>query len=102
MLGIEVIDGCDVGVVQFGESHGFFVEKLPRMVFEIGSLLENLDGNFALEVFVVGPVNLTHASRAYFFGDSIVASGLPDEGFSTGSLARHGQETFPLYPKQAS
>ena len=80
MLRIKVVDRCDTGVVQFGECHRFFVQKLSRLILEEGSLVENLDGNFAVEVLVLGAIHFAHATGTDFFENAVVAECLADEG----------------------
>jgi hypothetical protein len=67
-------------VVQFGECHGFYVQKLSRVFMEDGSLVENLNGDFPVEVLVLGAIHFTHATGTDLFEDAVVAECLADEG----------------------
>jgi hypothetical protein len=56
------------------------MQKLSRAFIEDGSLVENLDGDFAVEVLVLGAIHFTRAARTDFFEDAVVAESLADEG----------------------
>jgi hypothetical protein len=80
MLCVKVVDGCDAGVIQFGECHSFSVQKLSRVFMEDGSLVENFNSDFAVEVFILGAIHLTHATGTDLFEDAVAAECLADEG----------------------
>jgi hypothetical protein len=56
------------------------VQKLSRVFIEDSSLVENLNGDFAAQVLVLGSIHFTHTTGTDFFQDAVVAERLPDEG----------------------
>jgi len=61
-----------------------------------GSGTEHLDGNFAIEVLVMGTKDHTHAAAADFFDDAVVGKLEPDEGVYGWDLVWHGKLSFPF------
>ena len=61
-MGIKVVDGCYVGMVQLGESESLSPEAPARLVVGQGSYRKNLDGDIAVQSFVTGTVDHTHAA----------------------------------------
>jgi len=54
-------------------SKQIYQDKHNANLRESASLLQNLYRNFALQVFVMGAIDFTHAPSADFLGDAIVA-----------------------------
>jgi len=78
-LGVEIVDGGDVGVIQLGESAGFVAEAVTRGFIGESSGRENLDGHIAIEARIVGEVNNSHAAAADSREDSVVTENGTDE-----------------------
>src|SRR5271157_1047914 len=88
-LGVKVMDGRDVGMVQLGECQGFFVKPPAGGFVAEGSRREHLDGYVAVEVFIVGTENLTHTSGADLLNDAVMTQYVSDKRVSADYLFRH-------------
>src|SRR5271157_4492270 len=76
---VEIVDGCNVWMIQFGKRQGLFVEMLAGTFIGDGASVQNFDGDFAAEVIVMGSENHTHPAAADFFDDAVVGELEPDE-----------------------
>lgn len=74
-------DGCDVWVVQLGEGECFFAELFPRRLIGDGTARENLQSNVAIELLIVGAINLAHAARTDSLLDAVVRNNPAAESF---------------------
>lgn len=64
ILGADLEDGGDVGVIECRCGLGLLHEAAHAVGRFFGALAEHLDRNFALEVVVVGEVHLAHSASA--------------------------------------
>ena len=82
VLGVEVEDRGDPGVGQARENVRLAAKSLARDRICQRAPQEHLDRHVAVEMLVVGAIDLAHAARAEGFEDSIVGEGLADHGAS--------------------
>jgi hypothetical protein len=64
LVGVDVVDGKDVGVVEGGEGAGLALEAAQPLGVGGGVLGEDLEGDLAAEAGVAGPVDFPHAPGA--------------------------------------
>ena len=64
LVGADVVDGEDVGVVQGGDGAGLALEAAQPLGVGGGIGREDLEGDLAPETGVAGPVDLPHAPGA--------------------------------------
>lgn len=96
VVGIEVVNRGDVGMIELGESQGFVAKFSAGAIVGNGAGKENLEGNYTVEVFILGAVNDTHPAAADSLDDSVVAQGPADEWVVTECIGGHGEESFLL------
>ena len=77
---IEIVDRGQVRVVQRGEQHRLLVEALQLHGIRGEVLGEDLDGDFAVELLVVGAIDLAHPPLADLRLYLVRAEGLADQG----------------------
>ncbi len=70
---VEVVDGLNGGMIQPGEDAGFVAEPLAGLFVVKRAGSQHLDGKLALQLFVVGAVNDTHAASADLLLDAIAS-----------------------------
>jgi hypothetical protein len=70
-LGVEVVNGLDVGVTQLGERFGFLAEPAAGLGVGQRAFGQNLDGHVASEVLIPRPIDHTHAAFAQLLLDVI-------------------------------
>ncbi len=90
-LGVEIVDGGNVGVIEFGESVGFIVEVMAGRFVSDDAGRKELDGNIAIEVRITGEVHDTHPATADTSNDSVVAELGADERVLWQRGSRHGK-----------
>jgi hypothetical protein len=75
---LEPVDGGDVGVVEGGEEVGLALEagEALGVLHDLGG--QHLDGHFAVEVGVGGPIDLAHPPGPEGGGDAVVRQRLTD------------------------
>jgi len=78
-LRIEIVDGGDVGVIEFRQRAGFVVEATARGIIGESAGMEELDGDVTIEVRVPSKVNGTHAAAADLALDTVVTEFEADE-----------------------
>jgi hypothetical protein len=59
-LGVEVVHGGDVRVIEFGERTRFAAETGEELLIAGEFRRQNFEGNIAVESFVVGSIDDTH------------------------------------------
>ena len=69
--GVEVMDGLNARVIQPGEDAGLVAEPLARRFVVKRSGSQYLDGEVALQLFVVGTINDTHTAGTDLLLDAI-------------------------------
>ncbi len=90
-LCVEVIDGCDIGVVQLGESIGLLAEALTRGMVGEGTCRQDFDRDIASQVLIAGTIDFSHAASADLLGDTVVP-----QHFAGSKLLDHlGREPWP-------
>ena len=77
ILGADIVERADIGVVQRGHSAGFALEA-GAQIFALGDVFgQDFDGDGAVETGVASFVHLAHASRSNggedFIGTELVA-----------------------------
>ena len=95
VVGEEVEDGGDVGMVELGKSMGFVQEATVGVGIGDGAGVKQLDGDFAVEVGVVRAIDDSHATATDAFENAIVAELQTEQGIVEGGLVRHGKNSFP-------
>jgi hypothetical protein len=83
-------------MIQFGKRQGLFAEIFASGFIGDGSGTEHLDGDFAIEVLVVGTIDRTHPAAADFLNDAVVGKLKSDEGVYGLSLVWHRKNSFPF------
>ena len=96
LLRVEVMNRSDVGMVEPGESDGLFVEALAGNFVREGPRGEHLNGDLAVEVFILGTINITHPAGTDLFGDAIMTQSLPNKRILAHRVLRHGGRVIPL------
>ncbi len=79
VVGLEAVDGADVGMIQRGQDARFALE--PREPVAVGGerRRQELDRDLAPERRVAGPVHLTHPARAQPVENLVAPEPLPEE-----------------------
>ncbi len=85
VVGADVVDGEDVGVVEGGDGAGLALEAAQPLGVGGGIVGEDLEGDVAPEAGVAGPVDLPHTSGAEGCHDLVRAD----------AAARGQQSSFP-------
>jgi hypothetical protein len=76
LVGVNFVDGADIGMVQGGRSFGFAL-KAAECLWVCGYLFgQELEGHEPAELHVLSLVHHTHSTTAKFFDDAIVRDGL--------------------------
>jgi hypothetical protein len=80
VVGVEIIDGGDVGMIEAGESERLVTQAVARGL--VGQRLggEDLDRDLAVEVLVARAEDLAHAAGADLLLQTIVAEHRGDNG----------------------
>ena len=73
LMGADVVDGQDIGVIQRRGRARFLLESLKARLVRGHFTRQDFDRDIPPEPAVVGAVDLTHAARAYFGADLILA-----------------------------
>ena len=79
VLGVEVVDGDDIGVVELGERQRLAAEALPRHLVGQRAGRQQLERDVALQALVMGGVDDAHAARADLLEHAIMAQRLADQ-----------------------
>src|SRR5512135_2180039 len=77
LLSVKVVDDGNVRMVQPGEDSRFFVELLACGFVSHRALWENFECDIAVEVLIVGAVNVPHAALANLLENAVVPQSLP-------------------------
>ena len=85
-LPVEVIDGADVWLIQFGERQGFFVEPVARCFPGKPARRQYLQRHVPVQTHIVGAVYHAHSACAELFDHAIVRNRLASD--SAGGLRR--------------
>ncbi len=89
MLVINFVDGADVGMIQRGSGLGFTFEAGQGLRIIGNVVREELQGDKAVQFYVFGFVDHTHASAAEFLDDAVVRDGLADQMGAVRALRDH-------------
>src|SRR6266478_3420724 len=76
----DLIDGADVGMIKRGRGPGFTLETVECAGVFLRLWRQELEGDPASEVQVLGFVHYAHAAAAQLREHAIVRDGLPDHG----------------------
>ena len=76
----DVVNGADVGMVESGGGLGFALEAAESLRVSGDLVGQELQGDEAAELNVLGLVDDTHAAAAEFLDDAVVRDGLADQG----------------------
>ena len=99
LLRVGLINCGEVGVSELGNSLCFFATALTEEFVDRKTEKENSSGCFAIEVFIVGPVNFSRATDISFLANAEVAPNLASNRILTDGVIRHGERRpFPLHP----
>ena len=79
MLVINLVDGADVGMVQRRRGLSFALEAGQRLGIFRNFVRKELQGDEAVQLYVLGLINHTHTAPAEFFDDAVVRDGLADQ-----------------------
>jgi len=93
-LGIEIVDGSDVGMIELREGASFVVEAMARGIVGDGAGMQELDGNVTVEVRIASEVDDTHAATTYFAFNAVVTELEANKRILCRDLGRH-REAFP-------
>lgn len=98
---IKIVNGGDIGMIQFGEGQGLFVEMFASSFIGDGSRTQHLDGDFAVEVRVVSTEDHTHSPATDFLDNAVVGELEPYKRVCGQSLVLDDNISFPsiLYGK---
>jgi hypothetical protein len=72
-LSIEIVNGGDIGMIEFRKRAGLIVETMASGFISDGAGMEKLKSNVAVKVGIAGQINDTHAAAANFVEDVVVA-----------------------------
>ena len=78
VLFADFVDGADVGMIQGGCGLRFALEAAQGLRVVRNFIRQELQGNKAVELCVLGLVNHTHTPATEFFDDAVVRDGLAD------------------------
>ena len=73
MIVTELVDGCHVGVIKFGQGQRFFAELLARGVVGQRTGRQDFDSDIALELFIVQRGRIAISNRSPDGRESLVA-----------------------------
>src|SRR5882762_6020930 len=76
----DFVDGADVGVSERRGGAGFVKQILAGGGVEAGVLLDDFQGDIAMEDFVKCAVDDAHSAFANLFGNAVMADDLTDQG----------------------
>jgi hypothetical protein len=79
VLIINLVDGADIGVVQGGRSLRFALESGQSLHILFDLVRQELQGDKAVQLYVLGLVNHTHPATAEFLDDAVMRDGLADQ-----------------------
>lgn len=79
---LDRVDGDDVGVVERGDGLGLALEALAALAVGADRGWEHLEGDAAVEVRILGRVDLAHAAVAEGARDPVVVQRQPDHAAS--------------------
>ena len=79
VLVVDFVDGADVGMVQGGGGLGFALEAAECLRVFGHVVGQELEGDKAAELHVLGLVDHTHPAAAELLDDAVVRDGLADE-----------------------
>jgi hypothetical protein len=82
-IGIEVVHGLDVGVIQRRQSQRFVAEAPPGAIVGQQAGRQDLESHVALEALITRAVDDSHAALADASGDAIACNRPPNHGDHT-------------------
>ena len=100
IMTIEVEDGGNIRMVESGKSAGFIAKAFAGMLIGESAGVKKLDGDFAIQMSVVGAINDTHTPAAEFVKDTVVFELEPDWIVPDRHLTWHGENSFPAFVRQ--
>jgi hypothetical protein len=72
------VDGGDVGVIELGQGEGLLAKTLAGSLVRQGAWRQDLYGNIAFQLLVMGQKDHSHPARADLLHDAVVAEILPE------------------------
>lgn len=78
-VGVEIVDGRNIRMIELREGERFLLEPPARLLVGEGPRRKDLQGNSALESLVVSAINDAHATGANPFQQPIAAESAADE-----------------------
>jgi hypothetical protein len=77
-LCIEIVDGGDVGMIEFWKCERLIVEAMANSFLGDGAGMEKLKSDVSIEVGIAGQINDTHPAAANLLKDTVVREFKPD------------------------
>ena len=77
-MGVEVVDGFNIRMIEPGESQRFFAQALAGRFVGDAADGKNFDGHVAIETLIASAIDNAHAASANLFGYKIVSEPLTD------------------------
>ena len=91
-VGIKVVDGGDVRVVELGQGEGFLAKTLAGSLVRQGAGRQDFYGNIAFQLLVMRQKDHSHPARADLLHDAVVAEIFPEHvPEHTGMLSPSGK-----------
>ena len=77
-VGVKVVNGGDVRVVELGQGEGFLAKTLAGSLVRQGAGRQDFYGNVAFQLLIMGKKDHSHPARADLLHDAVVAEILPE------------------------
>src|SRR5207245_11344096 len=98
LLDVEIVNGCEVGMIELRENQSFLVEMPAGRVVGERVVWEDFDGNITGKMFVAGAVHFSHAASADLLDDAVVAQSLANSLILVHRIVRRGENILSPRP----